>query len=120
MSKIEKKQERELKSLGFDPVVFGRNFVTKQSIINSSAKVKIKMFINNIHKKVFKNLVQIPYNKFYNGEKEIKTNGIMPYESLWPDKNIYEYYKELISPGDFPKEYEDFWFVDKVDMKRTP
>ena len=102
LSEIEKKQDFKLKLLGFDPVVFGRDFSLKEEILTAPLKDKIKRLAGN--------LAKIPYYRLL-GKKDIRTRGLYP-DSLWPNKNIYEYYNEIIQLDDFPEEYSDFWFLE--------
>jgi len=102
LSEIERKQDFRLKLLGFNPVVFGRDFSRKQEILSSPIKDKIKMLVMNLAKILYYRLL---------GKKDIQTRGLYP-DSLWPNKNIYEYYNEIIQSDDFPEEYSDFWFLE--------
>ncbi len=88
--------------MGFNPVIFGRDFSLKEEILTAPLKDKIK--------RLAVNLAKIPYYRLL-GKKDIRTRGLYP-DSLWPNKNIYEYYNEIIQLDDFPEEYSDFWFLE--------
>jgi len=103
LSEIENKQDFKLKLMGSNPIVFGRDFSRKQEILTAPLKDKIKMLAMN--------LAKIPYYRLLN-KKDIRTRGLYP-DSLWPNKNIYEYYNEIIQLDDFPEEYNDFWFLEE-------
>ncbi|MCD4801333.1 MAG: hypothetical protein K8R16_00175 [Anaerolineales bacterium] len=102
LSNIEQKQNLKLKLMGFNPVVFGRNFSLKEEILTAPLKDKVKMLVMN--------LAKAPYYRLL-GKKDIRTRNLYP-DSLWPNKNIYEYYNEIIHFDDFPEEYRDFWFSE--------
>jgi len=104
LTEIEKKQDFKLRLLGFNPVVFGRDFSHKKDILTSLPKDKMKMLCMNLAKNLYYCL---------RSKKDIRTRSLYP-DSLWPNKNIYEYYREIIQLDDFPEEYSDFWFLEEA------
>lgn len=100
LEKAEKKQDLKLRLLGYNPVVFGRDFSSKDKVLNLSATKKAKLLIKNVGYNAYCKLTQ---------KSNIQTRELYP-DNLWPNQSLDQFYKKMVIETDFPEEYRDFWF----------
>ncbi len=103
LKRIEDELDRGIRRLGYNPIIFGRNFSLKRKILKKPKKEKIKILI--------KNLINSFYYKIIK-KRDLRTLNLY-HDSLWPYKDIYQLYNEIIIPEDFPDEYKYLWFKDE-------
>lgn len=99
LKKIEKKQNKKLRIMLFNPDKLGRKFNEKEKILVLPLKEKLKISLIEILRAIFGFLL----------DKKKLIFKLHVNETIWP-LSLEKHYRKVLDKKDFPKEYKDFWF----------
>lgn len=111
LERIEKRQNRSLRMLLFDPDRFGKRFARKKEILEEPYTSKAKYLLENLLKKAYYGSNRVIFS-LLPYENRAKKPGRPSLYSNWP-KRDHEIYEAELRTDEIDAEIDDSWFRDE-------